>query len=848
MSIQSAGRSFADMALSKNVIISGLLRDCKIFIPGPDLELHNVTGSVRISDGILEADGVSANLGASKGWNGKLRLGLESKAAPFHLDMALHTRAPELHAVLLKLVREETFRGELLKVQNVTGELSGRLILGERLNDISPVVTITKAEISAAYAPIPFPIAVRGGRFSYDQRLIRLENAEGSVGGSSFGGLGLTVYHDGSRQIKIGAGRVSLDLQQTDTLLRRFKDVRPQFAKLKSVRGQVELANLTLTGAYDDPARWKFTTAGAVKQVDLRHEDLPGPVTVTRGKFAANQSRIKFSDAAASVQDASLIIDGIYEGAIGAPLKLEISGSGTIGEQTTQWLSRQIELPQELLLRSPLKIITGQIAWRSGGDVSFRGKGIVAGGPQIFLDGERDSQNIIVRDLTVEDGDRHARVTLKFAKDNLDLSFDGTLGQQTLNRVFASWPSQAGSLQGEIEVSAALKKPLRFFARGQLEGSNFSVPWENDKALIEKFHIEAEGASVLIRSAALRWRNSRLGVSGKLAWGKEPLRMDLDVSADRLDWQELSDSFGIRDGQRKDKGNGVPFRPAVEGTIRLKTDRFKFERVNLSPLQMTAIISPSGVRAEIAQGVACGIEVTGRVDVAGKELDLDVQLAATEAQLEPTTVCLTNQQNDVTGVYSLKARVVGRGDREHLPQFLKGNFELSARNGEFVHSPGIDATFDYLNASGDFKVAFPDLDREVFPYRFVGVKGRIDGEMLVGDEINIESSLLNLSGQGKVDLVRKQIDGKVLIAVFKPVDDVISRMPVIGSIFGGSLVGIPVRVTGSLERPDITYLSPADVGVELLNIPLRILRMPLGAIRLFTPSGDGDLYHKDITQ
>jgi uncharacterized protein YhdP len=183
-----------------------------------------------------------------------------------------------------------------------------------------------------------------------------------------------------------------------------------------------------------------------------------------------------------------------------------------------------------------------------------------------------------------------------------------------------------------------------------------------------------------------------------------------------------------------------------------------------------------------------------------------------------------------------------------LPRFLKGNFEFSARNGEFVRSPGIDATFDYLNASGDFKVAFPDLDREVFPYRFVGVKGRIDGEMLVGDEINIESSLLNLSGQGKVDLVRKQIDGKVLIAVFKPVDDVISRMPVIGSIFGGSLVGIPVRVTGSLERPDITYLSPADVGVELLNIPLRILRMPLGAIRLFTPSGDGELYHKDITK
>jgi hypothetical protein len=94
-----------------------------------------------------------------------------------------------------------------------------------------------------------------------------------------------------------------------------------------------------------------------------------------------------------------------------------------------------------------------------------------------------------------------------------------------------------------------------------------------------------------------------------------------------------------------------------------------------------------------------------------------------------------------------------------------------------------------------------------------------------------------LSGQGKVDLERKQIEGKALIAVLRPVDEVIRRIPVISDLFGESLIGIPVRVSGALERPDITYLSPADVGAELLNIPLRILKMPLGAVRLFSPSG-----------
>jgi len=128
----------------------------------------------------------------------------------------------------------------------------------------------------------------------------------------------------------------------------------------------------------------------------------------------------------------------------------------------------------------------------------------------------------------------------------------------------------------------------------------------------------------------------------------------------------------------------------------------------------------------------------------------------------------------------------------------------------------------------------------------VQLKGRIEGNTLIGDEVNVNSSLLNLSGQGKVDLEQKQIDGKALIAVLKPVDEVISQIPVIGSILGGSLLGIPVRVSGSVERPDITYLAPADVGAELLNIPLRILGMPLEAIRLFTPSVNQP--DKDITK
>ncbi len=846
LSFKSAGRSFAEMASSRNIAVVASLRDCRILIPGYDLEFKNVGGSLRIANGVLDASNIVANLGRAKGWNGKLRLGLDGKSAPFHLDISAHSAAPELHSLLLKIVDNDPVRGELLKLRNVSGELSGRVVLGDSLGAISPVVTISTLAISASYERMPFPIEIRRGRLSYDRRFIKLENAQGSVGRSLFDGVGVSLDFDGERRLSVNSARVSLDLQQTEILLKRFNNLAAQFGSFQSARGSIELERLTLSGAYDDPAAWVFATAGRFHGVEITHADFPGPVTVTRGQFTANQEKFDFSETAIAIADASWLGAGTFEYLKEASRFFVTKGTGTIGAQMTEWLSHQIEWPEELKLRSPLKIAAEQLAWRAGGNISFNGQVTAAGGPQLSLVTVKNPQWLAVQNLTIEDGDRRARVSFLFAKDQLELSFSGSLAQPTIDKIFTSFPAKDGALNGDIQLSASLKRPMRVSARGQLDGSNLWLPLGTEQALLEKFSIEASGESLLIRSADLRWSKSRLAVSGKIDGTRENLRLDLDVTGDQLDWEELRRDFASGDKQHQPEKVGAESFAGVEGTIRFRTKRFAFEGFHFTALETTAAISPSGIRAKIDQAIMCGINVIGRVDVIGSEILIDVELAAKSAQLEPTTVCLTNLQNQVTGSYSLAARIVGRGERDQLLRALQGTFELTARNGEFIRSPGIDATFDYLNATGDFQVAFPDLDRQTFPYRFVGVKGRIEGKMLIGDEINVSSSLINLSGQGRVDLELNQIDGKGLIAVLKPIDEVISRIPGISSMLGGSLVGIPVRVTGELEHPAVSYLSPADIGAELINIPLRILGMPLGAMRLFTPRGDS--HDKNITK
>ena len=837
ISMQTSGHSFADLASRKSLVGSASLHHARLVIPGAGLEFANLAGSVQISAGTLKADDISANLGRVRAWNGALRLGLDgTMRAPFHLDMTLHAAAAELQSLLLKLIPDGALRGELLKVRHLEGDLSGKLTLGETIGAIVPVVAISQANLTATYDPVPFPIAVRGARLNYDQKTIRLESAQTTVGRSHFAGLDLTLHHDARREIAVEVKRSLLDLQQAHTLIRALATMPASIAKLQSARGEVELDNLRLTGAVDDPARWAFTTAGTVHQIDLRHADFSEPISLSKGKFAATQERLALSKVDAKTSDADLLGNVRIDYKNGGATAIEATGRATIGMQMSQWLSRYVALPEQIKVRAPWRITEGHLAWGVGGNSSFRGEVTAAGGAVISLDAVKRPQSALVKTLAIDDGDRHARISFLLAGDKLDGSFKGELIGATIDKIFTSFPMNGGGLRGDIDASAVLSDIGSISARGQLSGDNLVASWGPDKFAIDKFAIESSESVVTVASADVRWRNNGLSISGKIHPGKDAWGLDLDVSGDRLSLIEIDQLIGKADenGQRA-RGSSLP---RFEGSIRLNLDSFATENFTVNGLRVRAELSSSLITADIERGIVCGVETKGRLEFADKNLDIDLQVYAKEAQLEPTTVCLSNRQSDIKGTYSLTGRLAAHGHQDDFLKSLRGNFEFRARDGEFIRSPGIDATFDYLNSTGDFKVEFPDLDREAFPYSMVGVKGRFEGYLIIGDEVSVESSLLNLSGQGKVDLEKKQIEGKGLIAILRPVDEVIRRIPVLNTMLGGSLIGIPVRVSGSLTRPDGTYLSPADLGADLLNIPLRILGIPLGAMQLFTTTGN----------
>ena len=393
--------------------------------------------------------------------------------------------------------------------------------------------------------------------------------------------------------------------------------------------------------------------------------------------------------------------------------------------QAMEWLGRQSEWQAEIMFRSPLEFSSSRVVWRDDGDFSFKGKVTVGDGPRLSIDMARNLHRLSIKELTIDDGAPSAHATFELHRDKWVLSFRGRLDQKALDRIFLTSPLQLGLLLGDFEVSAFREHPLRFSARGTLAAKNLVYAIGGEDTIIEQIVVEGDEAALNIRSADFRWRGSHVSASGKLATAKEALRIDMDVTADRLVWEEFS-GFTAGGDDAKDKNKARVSLPPLEGLIRLRSDSFAAGSFYSNPLQVSAELTPSGINGEVQDSVVCGIRTAGRFSAhKNGEIKLDMRLSVKDGELESTSRCLSGEKSNITGTYSLNARLAGAGQREQVARTLAGVFDFVARDGKFVRSGGVDATFDYLNRTGDFNVAFPDLNNEAMPYRLIGAKGRV---------------------------------------------------------------------------------------------------------------------------
>lgn len=281
------GKSIADFSKIENFLIKGNISNGRIYIPGADLHVSRVKGEASIARGILTGKNITAQLGNSFGNGGNLTLGLTSKSAPLHLEIDTRADVAQIQPILGRLIANETFRRELERISEVSGNASGRLIIGDRLNAIHVAAVVSNANLHAEYARIPFPIVITGGRYHIDKHRCAVKDLDARIGRSSIKGLNIELGWSKNTLLKVSGEDAQIALPELAAWLSKFESFKSPMKRFRIQRGVARLENFHFQGPINNQKNWRYTTGGKVQDLELKSSFLAGSITVAQSQFEA---------------------------------------------------------------------------------------------------------------------------------------------------------------------------------------------------------------------------------------------------------------------------------------------------------------------------------------------------------------------------------------------------------------------------------------------------------------------------------------------------------------------------------------------------------------------------------
>ena len=156
-----------------------------------------------------------------------------------------------------------------------------------------------------------------------------------------------------------------------------------------------------------------------------------------------------------------------------------------------------------------------------------------------------------------------------------------------------------------------------------------------------------------------------------------------------------------------------------------------------------------------------------------------------------------------------------------------GEMALNARQGRIYRFNLLSKTLAVVNLTEIFRGKIPDLMQDGLAYDRIDIQLDIKDSICTIKQAVIDGASADIAGQGTVNLLTGQTDMIVLVAPFKTVDALVKYMPIIGDWLGGTLVSIPVKVSGPFEDPTVTPLSPSAVGTSLMNLMKNTVKLPV---------------------
>ena len=725
----------------------------------------------------------------------------------------------------------------------------GRILVREAKRD---VITVQDLNARIALMPKGIEISFMGdvwrwghisaqGEFYKDGNNILINDLSVSAGESLVSIFSAKLRLEDKPILEIASGKAVLildDIYERRSLLASLYD---PLRNMKKLKGAVKVASLKLSGALFHPDKWIIETTGSVKDIDVYFSQLPGSVKIERGQFKANMSTVTLKNVQASIFDSSFTASAVISGSAQEIDSADIAMSGNIGPETVRWISKTFNLPPEQTVRAPLSVSDAHIIWQTGSNLAITGTAAIQNGPTVSVDLRRYAEELAIKQLIIRDEDSHAAITLVYGKNLVDFSFRGSLTEKALNRMFTRTSFHYGWMKGDFRAHIQLDKPGGSVAQGYLEGAHLIVPLGvNEPVKIGHANLHADNKTVKVDSATFSFGDNDFTLKGNVKASENGFRLDMDAATDGINVDAISQSLAVNKNvvpsqPTAHSGKSSQKKPALQGIVRLKAKSVTWGKYTASPVHANIELDRKGVRFAITDAALCGISLTGNLRFADEYIQLDFKPEATSEQLEPLLDCLWGKDLRISGSVDLKAEVNARGKSDTLVRALQGKVDIRAKDGCIYRFPLLAKILSFLNVTELLRGKVPDLNAAGLNYNSIIIKGDFRNGNFVLQEAIIDGTTMQLVGQGEIDISNNRIDLTVLVAPFKTVDYLVSKIPLVGYVLKGTLISIPLRITGRLDDPSIIILSPTAVGKGVLGIMSRTLLLPVKIIEPIIP-------------
>ena len=517
--------------------------------------------------------------------------------------------------------------------------------------------------------------------------------------------------------------------------------------------------------------------------------------------------------------------------------------SGAAGARALDWLRTRWKVHPTMLPRPPIVLDAGGLRWTAAKsrEGAAQGKLRLAGDARAEFDLVWGPETVHVRRFTVKDVDSDAIGSFRWAPQRASLAYSGRVDHRSIARVMAQPPVVPTRLLGNFRAEVDLVEPRRSTMTGTLvaEGLERLEDWGLPFS-IERLQVTADstGRGLAIRDSAVKAAGQRITLDGSIAVKPRTIMLDFRMGADHIDAGKLV-AVLARD-RPSDGAKAGPWSVPVEGRVVLTAKSIALGERVVESVAGTVQLGPKGTVVELGKASLCAVSVPLNATFTPDGATVTGRIATRDAELDTVLPCLfPGRDLEGSGRLDVDAEYAASGPTAELVQRLRGSFRGRGRAGRIQYTklgPKILA-LEPVAERMEADVA-QDIETRGLTFREIAVAGTLEAGRVQIERLTLDSRVLGLGLTGTVDIADGQLALRGVIAPFSRATAPLRRLPLVGRLVGGNLVGIPFSVSGDWHDPRVTPLGPEAIAGSLVDVLGWAVNAPIRLLNPFFRSRD----------